>query len=315
VDRSSPLCFLLSMRWSVPKAIRSPLVAMSLATRQSSTISRRIQQTDTPCIVTMQQMMRGRADVLSLAQGIVHWSPPAEALQAASHLVTETASSLYGADDGLPELRTALKSKLARENGLVASEVMVTAGANQGYTNLVLSLLDAGDAAVLFAPYYFNHLMALQMTGSATEVHIGASTPELLPDLKALRAEMGARQSDGRAPIRMVTISNPGNPTGAMMPHDVLLEASELCAEYGAWLVMVRPCSPTRTPLHAHWRASSRATPPPASSSRATSHGPPLFGRVFCRADLCFGVFPRTTRMSTLRTQGRSLTGASRART
>ena len=39
----------------------------------------------------------------------------------------------------------------------------VTAGANQAYTNLVLTLLDAGDAAVLFRPYYFNHAMAIQM--------------------------------------------------------------------------------------------------------------------------------------------------------
>lgn len=39
---------------------------------------------------------------------------------------------------------------------------MVTAGANQAFTNLVCTLLDAEDAAVLFSPYYFNHLMALQ---------------------------------------------------------------------------------------------------------------------------------------------------------
>lgn len=39
---------------------------------------------------------------------------------------------------------------------------MVTAGANQAFTNMVIALLDAGDAAVLFTPYYFNHLMALQ---------------------------------------------------------------------------------------------------------------------------------------------------------
>ena len=95
-------------------------------------------------------MMRGREGVLSLAQGIVHWSPPAAALEAVSKQVAEPATSLYGADDGLPELRSALKAKLATENGLVASEVMVTAGANQGYTNVALSLLDAGDAAVLF---------------------------------------------------------------------------------------------------------------------------------------------------------------------
>ena len=40
---------------------------------------------------------------------------------------------------------------------------MVTAGANQAFVNLVLALLDPQDAAVLFAPYYFNHMMALQV--------------------------------------------------------------------------------------------------------------------------------------------------------
>ncbi len=42
---------------------------------------------------------------------------------------------------------------------------MVTSGANQAFVNLVVSLVDATDRVVLFAPYYFNHLMALQMTG------------------------------------------------------------------------------------------------------------------------------------------------------
>lgn len=193
---------------------------------------------DTPCIVTMQQMMRGREGVLSLAQGIVHWQPPAAALDMAMSCVHEPASSLYGADDGLPELRASLKAKLAAENGLTQSEVMVTAGANQGYTNLVLTLLDAGDAAALFAPYYFNHLMALQMTGSHGDVVIAPTTPSLQPDLAALRAEMLARQRAGRPQIRMLTMSNPGNPTGVMIPRETLLAASALCEEFGAWLVL-----------------------------------------------------------------------------
>ena len=41
-------------------------------------------------------------------------------------------------------------------------EVMVTSGANQAFTNVVLTLLDASDRIVLFVPYYFNHLMAIQ---------------------------------------------------------------------------------------------------------------------------------------------------------
>eukprot|EP00966_Prymnesium_polylepis_P165569 3827277-Prymnesium_polylepis.1 len=101
--------------------------AAQLATARSlmSAASQRIQATDTPCIVAMQQMLRGKTDVLSLAQGIVHWPPPQEALTAAQAAVMETSTSLYGADDGLPELRAALKEKIKTENGLVNSEIMV----------------------------------------------------------------------------------------------------------------------------------------------------------------------------------------------
>ena len=203
-----------------------------------STISRRIEVTDAPVIVSMQQMLRGKEGVLSLAQGIVHWSPPDEAMQAARAAVDEPNTSLYGADDGLPELRAALKLKLAEQNGIVASEVMVTAGANQAYTNVVLALLDAGDPAMLFRPYYFNHLMALQMTGSHGDLVLAPTTPSLQPDLSAIRAEMQARKADGRPQLKMVTMSNPGNPTGVMIPKATLEEASALCAEYGAWLVL-----------------------------------------------------------------------------
>jgi aspartate/methionine/tyrosine aminotransferase len=201
-------------------------------------MSRRIQLTDTPCIVSMQQMMRGREGVISLAQGIVHWQPPKEALASAAAAVSEVQSSQYGADDGLPELRAALKDKIAAENGLVKSEIMVTAGANQAYTNVVLSLLDAGDHAALFAPYYFNHMMALQMTGSHDSIHIAPSTAALQPDLGALAAEMEARTADGRPQIKMVTMSNPGNPTGVMIPKETLVAASDLCAKHGAWLIL-----------------------------------------------------------------------------
>ena len=205
-----------------------------------ATLSRRIQATDAPCIVMMQQIMRGRTDILSLAQGIVHWSPPPEALASAAKLVGEHSTSLYGADDGLPEVRAALKTKLAQENSITASEVMVTAGANQAFTNIVLSLLDASDACALFKPYYFNHLMALQMTGagSGADIFIAPSTTELQPDVNALRSEMHQRKAQGRPPIKLVTVSNPGNPTGVMIPKARLLELSAVCAEHGAWLVI-----------------------------------------------------------------------------
>ena len=52
----------------------------------------------------------------------------------------------------------------------------MTAGANQAFTNVVLTLLDSQDKVVLFKPYYFNHLMAVQMTGGADNVVYGRYT-------------------------------------------------------------------------------------------------------------------------------------------
>ena len=128
------------------------------------TPSSRIHCADTPCIVGMKTMLENAPKPpMSLAQGIVHWTPPPEAITAAKEALELPHTSGYGDDNGNPELRRALKEKLRNENSLVNSEVMVTAGANQAYMNIVIAALDAGDAAVLFKPYYFNHIMALQV--------------------------------------------------------------------------------------------------------------------------------------------------------
>jgi aromatic aminotransferase len=49
--------------------------------------------------------------------------------------------------------------------------------------NLVLTLCDAGDSVVMFAPYYFNAYMSFQMTG-VTDILVGGSDPKTLhPDV------------------------------------------------------------------------------------------------------------------------------------
>merc|ERR1711964_418289 len=88
---------------------------------------------------------------------------------------------------------------------------------------------------MLFEPYYFNHRMALQMTGSANSVVLGKTDCEFNPDVVWLADRFRA---EALQRVRMVTITNPGNPTGTMIPQIVLRRVSELCAEHGAWLVV-----------------------------------------------------------------------------
>ena len=79
------------------------------AARRLSTVSGRIASTDEPCIVQMQRMLRTiKPAPASLAQGIVHWSPPERAIRAAADALASGAVHGYGPDGGLPELAVSL---------------------------------------------------------------------------------------------------------------------------------------------------------------------------------------------------------------
>ncbi|KAG8045868.1 hypothetical protein GUJ93_ZPchr0008g13123 [Zizania palustris] len=185
-------------------------------------LARRAVETDVPVMVKMQELLRGKKDVMSLAQGVVHWQPPVSALNKVNKLVWEPSISKYGSD-GLPELQEALLEKLRRENKLTKSSIMITSGANQAFVNLVLTLCDAGDSVVMFAPYYFNSYMSFQMTG-VTDILVGSSNPGTLhPDVDWLEEVL---QENNPIP-KLVNVVNPGNPSGAFIPKPML----QICAE------------------------------------------------------------------------------------
>ncbi|TQE04423.1 hypothetical protein C1H46_009943 [Malus baccata] len=197
-------------------------------------LARRAVETDMPIMVQIQQLVRGAKNAVSLAQGVVHWQPPKEALDKVKELVWEPSISRYGADEGLPELREALVQKLHRENKLYKSSVMVTAGANQAFVNLALTLCDAGDSVVMFAPYYFNAYMSFQITG-VTNILVGPGHPKTLhPDADWLEKTL----SETKPTPKLVTVVNPGNPSGTYIPDSLLKRISNLCRDAGSWLVV-----------------------------------------------------------------------------
>ncbi|KAF6259878.1 pyridoxal phosphate-dependent transferase [Scenedesmus sp. NREL 46B-D3] len=232
---------------------------MSIDGTTAPQVSLRALATDTPVIVKTKQLMSQAPpgkDVLSLAQGVVHWRPPPAATAAAAALLASEAVQAgsgagsasggmgavfgaggvhsYGPALGLPPLVEALKQKLAARNGLTGYEVMVTSGANQAFVNAVLALCDASDRVVLFVPYYFNHIMALQMTGGAPQVVLGACCAgSLHPDWAWLQQQLA-----GPHPPKLVVLVNPCNPTGVLLPKEELEEAAAMCAAAGVWLLL-----------------------------------------------------------------------------
>ncbi len=202
-------------------------------------VSRRIRATVPPVIVATKRLIAeggGSDRVLSLAQGVVHWGIPEEARRRATMALEGDLSTVsgYGPCEGIPELRRAIQQKLHDENGLDDVDVMVTAGANQAFMNVILSIADADSKVAVFKPYYFNHIMAIQMTEGGPGIVYGPCDAETLqPDAAWLEHEL-ERSPD----VRAVVVVTPNNPTGVIVSDAQLRRLAQITASRGVWLVV-----------------------------------------------------------------------------
>jgi aspartate/methionine/tyrosine aminotransferase len=181
-----------------------------------------------PVIPRVGAWLRQRPDALSLAQGMVNWSPPAavaEAVQAA--LAAGDGSAVlhrYGPMEGDEELLEAVRIELQAHHGLdlEGTALLVTAGSNMAFNALAQVILDPGDEVILPLPWYFNHVMAVQL---AAGVPVGVPAG-LVPDPERLAAAITPR-------TRAIVTVSPANPSGVVIPGDVLAAINQLCAERG----------------------------------------------------------------------------------
>lgn len=236
-------------------------------------ISTRIGQTLDPCVVKTKDWMQLYAPlwapnggIYSLAQGVVYWSPPRSCVTAVREAVTEDNEDnpldlllhTYGPAQGVPAFRTALYEKLWREHHMAATnhDVTVTAGANQAYMNIVLTVMGGTtdtttittDKAIVFAPYYFNHVMALQMCCGKEAVLVGPTNMDTgYPDIAWLAQTLHEYNTPppetpplpgSISRVRMVTLVNPGNPTGMALSSAYVREVVALCKQYNVWCVL-----------------------------------------------------------------------------
>ncbi|HJX38594.1 MAG TPA: pyridoxal phosphate-dependent aminotransferase [Anaerolineae bacterium] len=152
------------------------------------------------------------ADVINLGQGVPGFPPVATALEAARQALAEPTTHVYSADAGLLPLREALSAWLAQHNGIEVDpeqEILITAGANQGFVLALLTLLEPGDKVLLPSPFYFNHEMSIRIVGA-------------VPIEVSLREETGFQLTLAdlepylEAQPRALVVVSPNNPTGAV---------------------------------------------------------------------------------------------------
>jgi aspartate/methionine/tyrosine aminotransferase len=143
----------------------------------------------------------------------------------------------YGDHRGLPELRELIAADAGRPlppdaTPLTPADVLVTTGAAGALFIVATALLEPGDELVVVRPNYATNLETPRAIGA--ELRILDLRPEegWATEADALAALMTPR-------TRLVSITNPHNPTGALIPEAALRRIVELVEAHPAARLLV----------------------------------------------------------------------------
>ncbi|MEM1395427.1 MAG: pyridoxal phosphate-dependent aminotransferase [Cyanobacteria bacterium P01_H01_bin.150] len=189
----------------------------------------RMESVQSPIIPVVGELIKNSPGTISLGQGVVSYSPPAEAIEFLPKFLSNSSNNLYQAVEGIPLLINILKEKLAAFNNIEIKDnnrIVVTAGSNMAFMNAILAITSLDDEIILNTPYYFNHEMAIAMTGCNPVLVETDENYQLQPD-KILQAITSKTRA-------IVTIS-PNNPTGAVYSKELLQQVNDICRQRGIY--------------------------------------------------------------------------------
>src|SRR5664280_289418 len=155
-------------------------------------------------------------DVISLGIGDPDLPTPAHIVGALAQAAADPATHQYPSNQGEPAFREAVAAFYASRFGVrldAAMEIVPLLGAKEGIAHVCLALLDPGEVALAADPGYPVYVTGPMLAdGSAVPLPLRADLG-FQPDLEAIAAADLER-------ARMIFVSYPNNPTGAVIEDD-----------------------------------------------------------------------------------------------
>ena len=170
-------------------------------------------------------------DVISLGIGEPDFVTPDPIIAAAKDSLARGKTG-YTSNAGLYELRELIAAQLNGQYGLDygVDDVLVTVGVSEAMQLALLALLDPGDEILIPEPCFVSYAPAAMIAG-ATVVHVPTSVETKFE----VSAEAIAERITPRS--KMLFLSYPSNPTGAVLRRETLHEIAELVLEHDLWVL------------------------------------------------------------------------------
>jgi len=153
-------------------------------------------------------------DVISLSLGEPDFDTPEVLKEAGIQAIRDNVTH-YTPVPGIADVREAISAKFKRDNGLdyAPNQIVVSNGAKQSITNVVLALINPGDEVLLPAPFWVSYQDMVLLAGG---------TPVVLPtriedDFKVQPGDLEAAITER---TRLVIYSSPCNPSGSVYTQE-----------------------------------------------------------------------------------------------
>lgn len=196
----------------------------------SSYLSDRINNLSESATLKMTKLGRELAakgvNVISLSVGEPDFNTPEHVKDAAKKALDENWTR-YSPVPGYPELRQAIVNKLKTENNLDydISQIVVSTGAKQSLSNVILTLINPGDEVIIPTPYWVSYSeMVVLAEGKSVFINT-----EIDNNFKITPEQLEAAITPK---TKLFMFSSPNNPTGTVYSKDELAALAKVFEKY-----------------------------------------------------------------------------------
>lgn len=197
---------------------------------ESSRIAERIRQLAASATLAMSQksseLRAAGVDVVNLSVGEPDFATPLHIKEAAKKAIDDNFTH-YSPVAGYPGLREAVAEKLRKENhaGYEAAQVVVSTGAKQALSNVVLAVVNPGDEVIIPVPAWVSYVEMVKLAeGKSVLVPAGIEQ-----GFKITPAQLEAAITDR---TRLIMLCSPSNPSGAVYSREELQGLVEVLKRY-----------------------------------------------------------------------------------
>ena len=177
--------------------------------RQSAALAR-ISPSPTLAMTQLARELKAKGkDVISLSAGEPDFDTPDHVKEAAIEAIRR-GETKYTNVDGIAELKAAAIAKFRRDNNLVyaPSQISVAPGGKAVIYNAIMASMNAGDEAIIPAPYWVSYPDIVQLAGGKPVIVRTAEADGFRLQADALDKAVTAR-------TKWLIFNSPSNPTGA----------------------------------------------------------------------------------------------------